>query len=164
MLKKADFLWLLAYPLYQCIGSLRHEASHAVVGWLEGATITAFVFWPTLDQHWGVGWGYVGFSGPRSWLTSAAPYAADLSTFGLFFWLCMRVRFPCRWLWLNAVIVGLISPLVNTAYNYRGAPGGTNDVGYLLQVLPPLAVHAYFALTMVLYGMGIWVVSKRAPR
>jgi hypothetical protein len=38
VLKKADFLWLLAFPLYLLIGTLRHEASHALVGWLAEAT------------------------------------------------------------------------------------------------------------------------------
>jgi hypothetical protein len=162
MLKKTDLLWCLAYPLYQICGTVRHEASHALGAWLEGATITKFVFWPTVSSH-GFRWGYVQFRGPTSWLTLAAPYFADLLTFGLFFWLCLRLRFSRRWVWLNAVIIGLVSPLANTVFNYLGAARGANDVGRLLHSLPPFAVHAYLALTIVLYGLGLWVVSKRAP-
>ena len=33
-LKREDLLWLLAYPLYQIIGTIRHEASHALLAWL----------------------------------------------------------------------------------------------------------------------------------
>lgn len=164
MLKKSDLLWLLAYPLYQIIGTMRHEASHGLVAWLGGATITKFVFWPTVDQQRGFRWGYVQWSGPTNGLTLAVPYFADLLTFGLFFWLCMCISFPHRWLWLNAVIIGLVSPLANTAYNYLGSAQGANDIGRLLLILPPLAVHAYLALTMVLYGIGLWMVFKCAPR
>lgn len=163
MLKKADLLWLLAYLLYQIIGTLRHEGSHALAGWLEGAAITEFVFWPSLDQGRFL-WGYVRFSGPTGWLTVAAPYFVDLLTFGLFFWLCTRLRFPHRWLWLNAVIVGMISPLANTAYNYLHASQAANDIAYLLRVLPPSAVHAYLIVTILLYALGLWLVFKRGPR
>jgi hypothetical protein len=159
MLKKADLLWLLALPLYLLIGTLRHEASHALVGWLEGATITEFVFWPT--THRGrLLWGYVSFSGSTSWLTTAAPYVVDLLTFGLFFWLCARYPFQRRWLWLNAVIIGIISPLVNSAYNYQNAFRGIGDIGRLLDVLPPTAVHAYMIGTIALYAIGLWLVFK----
>jgi hypothetical protein len=159
MLKKADFLWLLAFPLYLLIGTLRHEASHALVGWLEGATITEFVFWPT--THRGrLLWGYVSFSGSTSWLMTAAPYVVDLLTFGLFFWLCIRYPFQRRWLWLNAVIIGIISPLVNSTYNYQNAFRGAGDIGHLLDVLPPTAVHAYMIGTIALYAIGLWLVFK----
>ena len=159
MLKKVDFLWLLASPLYLLIGTLRHEASHALVSWLEGATITEFVFWPT--THRGrLLWGYVRFSGSTSWLTTAAPYFVDLLTFGLLFWLCTRFHFGRRWLWLNAVIIGLISPLVNSTYNYQNAFQGAGDIGRLLDILPPPAVHAYMIGTIALYVIGLWLVFK----
>jgi hypothetical protein len=158
MLRKRDLLWLLAYPLYQVIGTLRHELSHALVAWLEGATITEFKFIPTQGY-----WGYVRWSGPTDWLTLAAPYFVDLLTFVIFFWLCTSIKFHRHWLWLNAVIIGMLSPLVNTAYNYSGFIRGTNDIGRLLQVLPPFAVHAYMVLTILLYCIGLWWVFKPHP-
>lgn len=45
-LKKADLLWLLAYPLYQIIGTIRHEASRALMAWLEGSAFTNLCFGP----------------------------------------------------------------------------------------------------------------------
>ena len=160
--RKTDFLWLLAYPLYQIIGTIRHEGSHALAAWLEGGTVTRFVFWPTVDQQRVFRWGYVQFGGPTSWLTLAAPYFADLLTFGLFFWLCVRFRFSRRWLWLNFVIIGLISPLANTVFNALGSGRPTNDIARLLHSLPPFAVYAYLVLTIALYCAGLWVVFKRA--
>jgi hypothetical protein len=35
VLKKTDLLWLLAYPIYQIIGTIRHEGSHALAGLLS---------------------------------------------------------------------------------------------------------------------------------
>jgi hypothetical protein len=163
-LKKADLLWLLAYPLYQIIGTIRHEASHALLAWLQGSTITEFVFWPTVDERGIFRWGYVEFSGPSNWLTLAAPYFADLFTFGLFFWICTRLHFPRRWLWLNALIIGLLSPLFNTSYNYLRSSVAVSDVGRLLLSLPPFVVHAYLVLTIALYSIGLYVVFKRGPR
>jgi hypothetical protein len=43
--QRSDLFWLLAYPLYQVIGTTRHEASHAVA-MEEGATIAQFVVLP----------------------------------------------------------------------------------------------------------------------
>jgi hypothetical protein len=40
MLQKRDMLWILAYPIYQIIGTIRHEGSHALVALLEGARVT----------------------------------------------------------------------------------------------------------------------------
>ena len=154
-MKITDLLWILAYPVYQLIGTLRHEASHAFVAMLEGARITEFVFWPTEGY-----WGYVNWEGPVTSVTTGAPYICDLLTFGLFFVLCMAARFGRRWIWLNAIAVGMISPLVNSAYNYRGGLRGPNDVGKLLESLPPTFVHAYFWITIGLYLVGLFVVFK----
>jgi hypothetical protein len=163
-LKKADLLWILAYPLYQIIGTIRHEASHALMAWLEGSTVNKFVFWPTVNQSGRFLWGYVELSGPTTWLTSAAPYFVDPLTFGLFFWMCLRLRFPRRWVWLNAVIIGLLSPLFNSGYNYWRSPVAVSDVGRLLLSLPPFMVHAYLVLTMALYVVGLYIVFRRGPR
>jgi len=31
MLQKRDLLWILAYPIYQIIGTIRHEGSHLLL-------------------------------------------------------------------------------------------------------------------------------------
>jgi hypothetical protein len=45
-MKRKDLLWALAYPVYQIIGTLRHEGSHALAAMAEGAKVTKSVFWP----------------------------------------------------------------------------------------------------------------------
>jgi hypothetical protein len=50
------------------------------------------------------------WEGNTTWLSTAAPYFVDLLTAVLFFWICMRFRFQRRWLWINTIIIGLISP------------------------------------------------------
>lgn len=154
-MKITDLLWILAYPVYQLTGTLRHEASHALVALLEGAKVTEFVFWPTRGY-----WGYVIWEGPVTSATIGAPYVCDLMTFGLFFVLCMTARFKRRWVWLNAVVLGMISPLINSVYNYWRGLRGPNDVGKLLESLPPLFIHAYFWFTMVFYLVGLILVFK----
>lgn len=163
MLRKTDFLWLLLWPLYQAIGTLRHEGSHALMALAQGARIQEFVFLPSISEDAGLLWGYVSWEGSTTWLTTAAPYLTDLLTYLVFFVICYCVvRIP-RWLWLNLIIVGLISPLVDSLYNYQGGfwrPA--SDVARLLDVLPPLAVHLYFVATLLLYTAGLPVVFKHA--
>ncbi|MBT3241103.1 MAG: hypothetical protein HON98_09190 [Chloroflexi bacterium] len=162
-MKKTDLFWVFAYPLYQLIGTFRHEASHALVAWLGGAQITKFVIWPTVLANGGFRWGYVQFSGNASWLTLAATYFFDLITFLLFFWICMRPPFKSRSLWVNAMIIGLISPFFNSLYNYLGGLNAMNDVGKLLSSLPDFAVHLYFIFTLLLYFAGLIIVFRFSP-
>jgi hypothetical protein len=152
-MKKRDLLWIFAYPLYQIIGTFRHEAGHALVALFEGNTIDKFVFWPTSR-----GWGYVVWDGPSTVANIAAPYILDLLTFLLFFLVCMVFVFRRRWVWINAVAIGIISPLVNSAYNYEGGLGSNNDVGWLLKRIPPGIVHTYFWFTILAYAVGLILV------
>jgi hypothetical protein len=146
-------LWVLAYPVYQLIGTFRHEASHALAAILEGYRVTEFVFWPSQGS-----WGYVNWDGPRSVANIGAPYVSDFLTFGLFFVVCMLVRFDRRWIWLNLIAIGIISPMVNSYYNYSGGLRGPNDVGKLFTMLPEGIVHGYFWLTIGAYATGLVIV------
>ena len=56
-MKRKDLLWGPAYPVYQIIGTIRHEGSHALAATAEGARVTNFVFWPSFDLG-GFQWGY----------------------------------------------------------------------------------------------------------
>ena len=158
-LRRTDLLWLLATPLYVLLGTLRHELSHAIAALLLGAQIEKFVFWPTWSE-WGFRWGYVVWYGRPALMVTAAPYLCDLATFIIFFVICTRVRFRRHWVWVNLVIVGLISPFVNSAYNYVRGFMVVGDVARLLQELPDPLVHAYFAVTLVIYVYGLFLVLK----
>jgi hypothetical protein len=159
-LKPIDLLWIFAYPLYQVMGTFRHEASHAVFALLEGVRVTEFVILPAVLPNRGFVLGYVRWEGDPSWLALAAPYFVDLVTYLLFFVICMRVNFKPRWVWINAIVIGMISPLVNSAYNYQGITGTTNDIGKLTESLPEIGIHLYFILTFLVYVIGLVLVFK----
>ena len=156
-MKIRDLLWILAYPIYQVIGTFRHEGAHALAAILSGAEVTKFVFGPSmLDVLFY--WGYVIVIDPTGVLFSAAPYLLDLITYFFFFPLCMLVVFKRKWIWINLAVIGLISPFANSLYNYRGRLSSLNDVGKILRDLPDLIVHGYFFSTLVIYIIGIILV------
>jgi len=159
MLRKKDLFWIIAYPIYQIIGTIRHEGSHALVALQQGARVTEFVFWPSITKH-GFYWGYVRITGSTDWVFYAAPYLADLLTFALLFCVCMWVLIRRKWVWLNLMIIGIISPFANSLYNYWGSVGSSKDIGKLFQVLPSPVVHGYFVLTLPVYLLGVFFVFR----
>lgn len=160
-MKKKDFLWLLLYPVYQSIGTFRHEGSHALAAMAEGAEVTKFVFWPSFDNG-KLLWGYISWHGPTTWFTTAAPYFCDLLIFFVALLIILEAKPRRRWLWLNILIVGMLSPLVNSAYNYfRGWAGSLNDVRELLCDLNPVGVHLYFAITLLFYAWGLYYCFRK---
>jgi hypothetical protein len=160
---KRDLLWVLAYPLYQLVGTLRHELGHAVVALMLGGKIEKIVFWPTRTEA-GFHWGYTVWYGRPSVIVTAAPYILDLVVFGAFFLICTRVRFRRHWVWLNLVILGLFSPFVNSVYSYVRGIMGAGDVASLLQELPAGLVHGCFAVTIAIYVAGLLMVLWPRPR
>jgi len=154
--KRKDLLWLLLYPVYQTISTIRHEGSHALAAMAEGADITEFVFWPSFHEG-RFYWGHLYWEGSTTWCTTAASYFCDLLVFFVALLIVLEARPQRRWLWINILIIGMLSPLINSAYNYfRGVAGILNDIGELLGDLNPIAVHLYFALTLLLYAWGLY--------
>jgi len=154
--KKKDLLWLLAYPVYQTIGTMRHEGSHALAAMAEGVKVTEFVFWPNFDLGT-FQWGYVRWESSPTWFATAAPYFCDLLIFFVAILIILEAKPKPRWLWLNILIIGMLSPFLNSAYSYFGGVAGSyNDTGKLLGVLDPVAVHLYFALTLLFYAWGLY--------
>ena len=153
-LHMSDLVWFLAYPLYQVIGTIRHEGSHAIVGILEGHRVKEFVFLPRFGGRPWVIWGYVRFDGQYSWLTSAAPYFCDIITFALAFYLLHTYIFKRHWVWMNVVAIGLFGPLINSVYNYTTLFYTWGDLNHLVAVLPRIVVHSYFLATIMAYVAG----------
>jgi len=153
MLHKRDALWLLALPLYLFVCTVRHELSHVAMAVAEGATVRKIVLWPSWTPEGGFTWGYGGLDGPFTWLTWAAPYACDAATFlCCYLLLRLRPRLP-KWLWLNIVIIGLVSPLLNSVYAYVSSPWRpASDVAQLLTLLPHTVVHGFFLAAILCYG------------
>jgi Peptidase M50B-like len=159
-----DLLWVLAYPVYQTIGTIRHEGSHALAGWIEGADIKKFVPYPQHDLG-RFTWGYTLWTGHTTWFTDAAPYLCDLLWFAGFFVLITRVPIRNHPLWLNLVVFGLISPLVNSGSQWiAGFVSPESDVGKLRDSLPDALVQVYFVLTLAAYVVGLVAVFLRVPK
>jgi hypothetical protein len=151
MIRKRDWFWLFAIPIYLIVGTFRHELSHAVVAHAQGAEILKFTFWPSVHENGKFYYGYVVWRGQTTWLVDAAPYFFDVITYAVFFPLVYLIAYKRHWVWLNLVIIGLISPMVNTLHNYM--VGG--DVTDLLEALPPLLVHGFFLLGLGLALLGL---------
>lgn len=162
-MRKCDGWWLLGLPIYQTIGTIRHEAGHALMALALGREVTEFVFFPGFTQQGQLYFGYMGYTGRSHWLIVAGPYILDVLTFFVFYMITMWLPFKRHWLWLNLVIFGLISPLANSTYQYiKPLIGMNGDVPFLFNELPAFAVHGFFILTLTIYIVGLVSVFRRS--
>ena len=126
----------------------RHEGSHAVMAYWEGAEINEISLFPGIHEDLGFYFAYVKHSEGTSWLTEAAPYISDilliLITSALLFWKRNIIFFDA------IILLGLISPLIDLIYNYQGGlwRSGT-DVSDMLELLPKTLVHCAFIVSIV---------------
>lgn len=164
-MRKTDLWWLLALPIYQLIGTARHEVSHAIVAAAQGAHITRIVVLPSFQPE-GFLWGYASWTGGHvTELATAAPYICDLAVFLLFLPLCALAVHSPRWLWINCFIIGLLSPLIDTAANYSKLfRRNIGDVNELVAQFPPAAIHAVFPAAILFYSVGIWFTWRAYHR
>jgi hypothetical protein len=163
-MSRTDLWWLLALPVYLTFGTLRHEGSHALLATVEGAKVTKLVIWPSTDLG-RFTWGYTQWTGQTDWVVSFAPYLCDLIWFVGFFLLCTRIRWRNHLLWLNLVIFGLISPLVNSGLQWIvGFLSPASDIGVVRTQIPDVLVQLYFLLTLAAYVIGLVAVFWRMPR
>ena len=164
-LRWLDLLWILAYPVYQILGTIRHEGSHAIAATIEGAHVTNFVIYPQTDLG-RFTWGYTEWNGDTGWFTDAAPYLCDLLWFAGFFFLITRVAWKIHPIWLNLVVLGLISPLVNSFSQWMAGIFGSKetDVAKWLAAGPDAVIHLYFFITVTTYVLGLLIVLWRVPK
>jgi hypothetical protein len=116
---------------------------------------------PGVHPELGFYFGYVVHSGESNSLTDGAPFLSDvLLALAAFLWSrSLRVGSRLR---LAVILLGIVSPLMDLAYNYQGGlwrPG--TDVWNLLQQLPAVPVHAFFVLSFV--GAVAALRSLRPP-
>ena len=151
-LKLKDLWWVFAYPIYQIIGTIRHEGAHALVGWLQGAEITSFNVFPKIvnGQIW---WGSVSyFGGNTNWLFDIAPYFFDLFWFILTLIILLFIPIKRHWIWINIFIFGIFLSLFNSFYNYlKHFLNMYGDVTGLFFDLPNFTIHLYFIITILIY-------------
>ena len=162
MIRKRDWLWLLLLPIYLIISTYRHESAHAIAATMQGAEVMKFVFWPSFYENGKFYFGYVSWrGGETNWLVDAAPYFMDILTYSVFFPIIYWVKFRKHGLWLNLVIIGLFSPIVNTLYNYvRG--GDIRDL--LGRPCRTFWVHASFLLGLGLAVLGLVLSFTRSAQ
>ncbi len=158
-ISRQDAVWILALPAYLTLGTIRHEASHALVVLLEGGAVNKFVFWPTWEEKFY--FGYVQWSGSVDWLVSASPYFVDVFTFALFFLICTKMPIRRHWIWVNLYALGILSPLVNSGYRYISNFFRTGDLTKVAVSVPSSVIHAYFLLTVSVYVLGILWIQRR---
>ncbi len=135
-----------------------HEISHLLGGWLVGQHVKDY----RLIQHFWEGdfvRGYISWENGRQaqyMVSTPAPYVIDLLMvllgYSLFRW---RSRFPAL---LGALVLLLtfLRPIYDIATNYAADTifGGVGDVGFLLNAYPPVVVHVFAWLVMLLAAAG----------
>lgn len=77
-----------------------------------------------------------------------------------------RINWKTHWLWLNTVILGLLSPLVNSFVQWMAGIFGSpeTDVAKWLDAGPGALIHLYFLITCTAYVVGLLVVLWRVPK
>ena len=153
------FLLIIATILWT---TARHEASHALVAWLEGTGVAEMALLPGVHPEAGFYFGYVIYDGETSWLARAAPYLVDGALL-LVVSLLVTAGTSWRRYRLPILLFGVVSPLGDLAYSYQGGLWrSSTDVADLLATIPAIAVHAYFLGAI---GVAVWLLSRlRAGR
>ena len=111
---------LLLYPVYQVLGTLKHEGAHALVGIAQGLRVLEFHVLPErINGQWF--WGRVLMSGRLSTLGFLAPYIVDLAVFtaGLMVgqWVSYDWWMAHAWVFFMTMILLVVLPLVDVVYN-----------------------------------------------
>jgi hypothetical protein len=160
IIRPRDLWWFLAAPVYLVVGTARHELSHAAAASLEHARVTRIAILPRWQgDH--ILFGYASWIGPVDWMVTAAPYFVDALTVAVAVAICLAVRRMAHWVRVNIIVLGVLSPLVNSAINYRaGAFRHRGDVAELLSVFPPATVHAYFWVSFLVFLVALVVVLR----
>lgn len=152
-------MWLALAPGYMMVDTLRHEISHAIVAWLAGVQVLVIHFLPGKQLGY-FSFGYIILGDNASWLIYAAPYFCDLILFTAAYFLLRHVRFRRRWMAVNLVSIGLVSPLFNSFSGFINSFSITNDVTHLA------ILFSREVVTDLFFGVGVYyfVLLRRLYR
>lgn len=135
------WVWLvqaLLYPVYQTVGTLKHEGAHALAAMVDGRGIDRFVFWPQRDLGFFT-WGYVLYRFdilPLPRYVHLMPYYVDAALFIVGLALLTEVDWyavPVFWC-VTTCIIFIALPVVDLFYNLgKWAIYGTGDFAQAYQ-------------------------------
>lgn len=115
----AWILNIVLYPIYQILGTLKHEGAHALGAKIQGLRILEFRYLPSrIDGRWY--WGYVRFDGMPNTTTRLMPYYVDAIVFIIgvsLFWTNEEWWAQHAQLFLPSFILTIILPIVDVIYN-----------------------------------------------
>jgi len=170
VIKRTDIFYVLAIPIYFLIAATRHEFSHGIAAVLLGGYITEIQILPMNHPEMGLVFAYINVDGLKphwdNWVIYAAPYLCDVVLFLLSFLFCILMNHMPRWLWLNCFIIGILSPLINTANNYMRVltkyifARQDNDVTILMVYFPAVMVHMLFLGIITVFVVGAWLSAR----
>lgn len=152
---------LIIAALLIVVTTFRHEGAHALMAWLQGVEIMEMRLWPGYREDIGFYFGYVMRGEGGTWLVDAAPFWAALLWCGIAYLILRRVKLS-KTSRILALVVGIVSPLVDLLYNYQGGfwREGT-DVADLFLALPDPVVHVYFLCAIALCGGSLYGLHQR---
>ncbi|NPV78240.1 MAG: hypothetical protein HPY59_17930 [Anaerolineae bacterium] len=150
----SDFLWLLFLPGYMLVDTLRHELSHALAAWLMGVRVLTINIIPGRQLGY-FSFGYVILDENANWLVVAAPYFCDLALFVAVFGLIRFRRFERRWVYINLVMMGLLSPLYNSLSGFINSKAIYNDVARLMMIFSEVTISYVFLFVILFYLIAL---------
>lgn len=147
--KKSDASWLLGAPFYILINSLRHQVAIILLVWMTGGKILSMSFLPTFGNGGWLRFNTVTWQGGIDWLILSAPYFADFIIFSCFAAICYYLRIKQRWVLVNLIIIGLLSPIFYSGYGYFSSVFVQTDINRIIELMPfEELVHLYFVATL----------------
>jgi hypothetical protein len=157
------FKALAAILVVELVSTARHEGSHALIAWIEGAHIDEVRLLPGINAQLGFYFGLVRHHGGRvTWLVGAAPFLSAAAMLVAYYFWARKPR-PLGVVRTGVILLCLVSPFVDLAWNYsKGFWRPTSDVARLLNDLPTLAVHGFFTCSLVL--AVLLIMSLRQER
>lgn len=162
--EKADFHWLILFPIFAVFQIFIHESSHAITAVLKGGHIIDVVIIPQLKDGQFV-LPYCKYIAPRSWMTITAPFIVDTALIATGLIIINNLRIRSHKLWLITCLMMLWMPFGEMLFNYlMGVLTFCNiisfpaaDVSKLFLLIPPWIIHLSF---ICIIGVSGWQISE----
>ena len=139
-----------------------HEFSHCVAAWVQGGTVTEFVWLPT-----GGVWGYMAYTFPPGYwyspeLIAVAPYVMWLGCCGLAGLLALK-RDPYPF-WISSSIfvwlfIGPVADIANAAFPYA-LLNANNDLRDAFGSCTWMVAFGIGLLALIVTGAGYWLQTR----